>query len=56
MFAYSVGDLVVSKHPEIQLGVSGKVLKRELMAGFEYYLVSFPESDTWLMEESLTVA
>lgn len=55
MFAFSVGDSVVTNWDYLA-GQRGKVLKAELMAGYEYYLVALPESDTWLSQESITLA
>lgn len=54
MFAFSVGDSVVTNWDYLA-GQRGKVLKAELKAGYEYYLVALPESDTWLSQDSIAL-
>ena len=54
MFAYSVGDAVIANWAYLA-GQRGRILKAELIEGAKYYLVALPESDTWLMEESITL-
>jgi len=55
VFEFKVGDSVVSNWSYLA-GQRGKILKTELMLGWQYYLVALPESDTWLAQESLTLA
>lgn len=55
MFAFSVGDSVITNWAYLA-GQRGRILKAELKYGYEYYLVALPESDTWLAQESLTLA
>ena len=56
MFAFSVGDLVVTSW-YYHAGQRGRVLKAELKAGYEYYLVALPEAETeiWLSQDSITL-
>lgn len=52
VFGFKVGDSVVTNWEYLN-GQKGKVLKADLMHGYQYYLVAFPECDVLLAEESL---